>query len=61
MSGTSMAAPFVSAAAAMLREHNSAWDAGDISSRLVHKGDELPALRGKTLFGERLNINRALG
>ena len=34
MSGTSMATPFVAAAAAMLREHHSSWDLGDISSRL---------------------------
>jgi predicted dehydrogenase len=48
-------------AEAMLREHNGAWDAGDIGNRLRQKGDELSALRGKTIFGERLNINRALG
>ena len=32
-----------------------------LSCRLRQKGDELSALRGKTVFGERLNVNRALG
>ena len=61
LSGTSMAAPYVAAAAAMLRQHKSSWDAGDLSSRLRNKGDELSALRGKTASGRRLNVNRALG
>ena len=61
LSGTSMAAPYVAAAAAMLRQHNSSWDAGDLSSRLRKKGDEVSALRGKTTSGRRLNVNRALG
>ena len=61
LSGTSMAAPYVAAAAAMLRQHNGSWDAGDLSSRLRNKGDELSALRGKTKSGRRLNVNRALG
>ena len=61
MSGTSMAAPYVAAAAAMLREHKSSWDAGDISYRLRQKGDALSSLKGKTVFGDRLNVYRALG
>ena len=51
LSGTSMAAPYVAAAAAMLREHKSSWDAGDISYRLRQKGDVLSSLKGKTAFG----------
>jgi subtilisin family serine protease len=61
MSGTSMATPYVAAAAAMLRKHNSSWDIGDISSRLRQKGDKLKSLKGKTASGRRLNINSALG
>ncbi len=61
MSGTSMATPYVAAAAAMLRKHNSGWTIGDISSRLRKKGDSLKALKGKTASGRRLNIDRALG
>ena len=61
MSGTSMAAPYVAAAAAMLRKQNSSWDLGDISSRLRKRGDPLKALKGKTASGERLNVSSALG
>ena len=61
MSGTSMAAPYVAAAAAMLRKQHSSWDAGDIGSRLRKHGDKLKALKGKTDSGNRLNIDRALG
>ena len=61
MSGTSMATPYVAAAAAMLRKHHSSWDIGDISSRLRKHGDPLKALKGKTTSGERLNISSALG
>ena len=60
MSGTSMATPYVAAAAAMLRKEHSSWNIGDISSRLRKQGDKLKALKGKTASGKRLNINRAL-
>lgn len=61
MSGTSMAAPYVAAAAAMLRKQHSSWDFGDISARLRKTGDALKALKGKTVSGKRLNIDKALG
>ena len=61
MSGTSMAAPYVAAAAAMLRKHHSSWDLGDISARLRKSGDALKTLKSKTISGRRLNINKALG
>ena len=61
MSGTSMAAPYVAAAAAMLRKQHSSWDIGKISSRLRKHGNALKSLKGKTASGERLNINGALG
>ena len=61
MSGTSMAAPYVAAAAAMLRKHHSSWDLGEVSRRLSKRGDKLKSLKGKTAFGERLNVDSALG
>jgi subtilisin family serine protease len=61
MSGTSMAAPYVAAAAAMLRKDHENWDLGDISSHLRKKGDALSALKDKTASGRRLNVDRALG
>jgi subtilisin family serine protease len=48
LAGTSMAAPYVAAAAAMLFEHHSSWDVGDISYRLRQKGDELSALHRRS-------------
>ena len=60
LSGTSMAAPYVAAAAAMLHEYKSSWDIAELGRRLRQKGDELSSLKGKTAYGERLNINRAL-
>ena len=61
MSGTSMAAPYVAAAAAMLRKEHSSWSLGDISSRLRTKGNTLKSLKGKTASGKRLNVDSALG
>ena len=61
LSGTSMAAPYVAAAAAMLRKQHSSWNIGEISSRLRDKGDKLNALKGKTASGRRLNVDSALG
>ena len=61
MSGTSMAAPYVAAAAAMLSKAHGSWDLGEISTRLRKHGDKLGSLNGKTAYGERLNVNTALG
>jgi subtilisin family serine protease len=61
MSGTSMAAPYVAAAAAMLRKVHSSWSSSQITSRLRDTGDKLKALNGKTASGRRLNIESALG
>ena len=61
MSGTSMAAPYVAAAAAMLRKQHSSWSLDDISARLRKKGNALKPLNGKTASGMRLNISSALG
>ena len=61
MSGTSMATPYVAAAAAMLLKQHSSWDFGDVSARLRKTGDALKALKGKTVSGKRLNIDKALG
>jgi subtilisin family serine protease len=58
-SGTSMAAPLVAAAAAMLRKAG-ADSFGQIRNLLLEYADDKSSLKGKVASGGRLNINRAL-
>ena len=60
MSGTSMAAPHVSGAAALLFAAHPNWSAQMVKQRLLSSGDLLTSLRGKTVTGRRLNVLRAL-
>jgi thermitase len=59
MSGTSMAAPLVSAAAAMLRKQKSA-SFKTIRKRLLNNADNKSKLKDKVASGGRLNVRRAL-
>jgi subtilisin family serine protease len=56
MSGTSMAAPFVSGAAALLLAANPNLTMQQLKSLLIFNGDPLASLAGKTLTGRRLNV-----
>ena len=60
LSGTSMAAPFVAASAAMLRSRDPDLTAGELRQRLMATVDPVPALQGRTVTGGRLNLLRAL-
>jgi subtilisin family serine protease len=60
-SGTSMAAPFVSGAAALYLSKYPAAGVDQIKAALLGTADKLPTLLGKTVSGGRLNIARALG
>jgi subtilisin family serine protease len=60
MSGTSVAAPHVAGAVALLRAHVSALTHTQLIERLLKAVDPLPALAGKTATGGRLNLQRAL-
>jgi hypothetical protein len=59
-SGTSMAAPLVAGAAAMLRQADSKATYGELRTALRQDADKPPALNGKVLYGGRLNVDKAL-
>ncbi|WP_167730253.1 S8 family peptidase [Terasakiella sp. SH-1] len=59
-SGTSMAAPVVSGAAALLLAQNPRLTNLQLKSMLMSGTDPLPSLKGKVLSGGRLNIAKAL-
>lgn len=60
LSGTSMAAPLVAAAAAMLRAQDSKLTYSEIRSILKKTITRDPALAGKSVTGGRLDLARAL-
>jgi PKD repeat protein len=60
-SGTSMAAPFVSGAAALLRARFAAESPQQIRDRILAAADTVPALADRCATGGRLNLARALG
>ncbi len=60
-SGTSMAAPFVSGAAALYLSHTPSATVTQVRDALLQTVDPLPALVGKTVTGGRLDLGRALG
>lgn len=56
MSGTSMAAPFVSAAAAILAANNPALSPAEIKTQIINSAEPLANLSGKVVSGGRLNL-----
>ncbi len=60
-SGTSMATPHVSGAAALVMVQNPGWDIASVKTQLVASVDALSSLAGKVASGGRLNLARAVG
>lgn len=60
MSGTSMAAPHVSGAAALLLSRQSDLTPAAIKSLLIRTADRLPAWEGKAVANGRLNLAKAM-
>ena len=60
-SGTSIAAAFVTGAAALLLSHNGDLDVAGLRAALLDNVDPASNLAGRTATGGRLNVARALG
>jgi subtilisin family serine protease len=59
--GTSMAAPFVSGCAALLKSQAPALKGAELKERLLQAGDPVAALDGRIMSGRRLNCGKAVG
>ncbi|MCL2152040.1 MAG: S8 family serine peptidase [Oscillospiraceae bacterium] len=60
MNGTSMAAPHVTGAAAVIMASNPALTIDEIIAQIVWNSDEIPSLENRTISGGRLNAYKAL-
>lgn len=60
MSGTSMAAPIVTGAAALVKAVNPSFSSSEIKEKLMSTADQVNSLKGKTVTGGRLNVYRAI-
>ena len=60
MSGTSMAAPMVTGAAAMLYSYDSGLAVTEIKGRILNSVSRLDSLSGKTSTGGMLDVSAAL-
>jgi subtilisin family serine protease len=61
MSGTSMATPYVSGVAALLKAHNPSMTGQQIKSRVLGTCDSISSLSGKVTNSGRINAAKALG
>ncbi len=61
MNGTSMAAPHVAGAAALVKAVHPDWGYALIKEMILRSVDKVPALSGKVLTGGRLNVASAVG
>ncbi|PKL59639.1 MAG: peptidase S8/S53 subtilisin kexin sedolisin, partial [Methanomicrobiales archaeon HGW-Methanomicrobiales-4] len=61
LNGTSMATPYVSGVAALVKSQNPSMTGAQIKSRILGNCDILSSLSGKVATGGRLNAAKALG
>ncbi|MCP5007798.1 MAG: S8 family serine peptidase [Planctomycetes bacterium] len=59
--GTSMATPFVSGAAALLKGKNNQWKAAELKARLMATVDKLSSLKDLCVSEGRLNLAKVIG
>lgn len=59
-SGTSMAAPYVSGAIALMKSYHPNWSMDEIIQRVIRSSDSVNPLRRKSVSGGRLNIYNAI-
>ncbi len=60
MDGTSMAAPHVTGAAALVWNHNPTWTYAQVRSKIFSTVKPVTALSGKCVTGGSLNVNNAV-
>ncbi|MFO0926869.1 MAG: S8 family peptidase [Gemmataceae bacterium] len=60
-SGTSMATPFVTAAAALVWTQHPTWTYKQVITQILSTVDKVTGLAGKTITGGRLDIGNAVG
>lgn len=60
LTGTSQATAYVTGVAALIKAHNPSWSAAQVRKHMIHTGDKVATLAGKTRYQRKINTYRAL-